>query len=141
MSNEYNYNDIIEYEDSTRDLNFEAARDWAFQHNAVFEELIDRREERTVDVEGESVTKLYRYFQIKEKPQPSQEEIDRRNKYIEISNLKNNLSNSDYIALKLAEAVAEKDDDALAELLEKYSDVLENRKIWRNRLDELLTEE
>ena len=39
-----NYNDIIEYEDCTRDLNFEAAQRWAKEHNTSFEELIDKRE-------------------------------------------------------------------------------------------------
>lgn len=40
----FNYNDIIEYEDCTRDLKFEAAQKWAREHNTSFEELIDRRE-------------------------------------------------------------------------------------------------
>ena len=59
---EFNYGDIIEYIDSTRDLHFEAARKWARTHNATFEELIDRREEK----DG----KLYRYWQILQRPQP-----------------------------------------------------------------------
>ena len=141
MSKEYSYNDIIEYEDNTRDLNFEAARNWASKHNATFEELIDRRENRTIEIEGENVTKLYRYFQIKERPQLTQEESDRRNKFVEISFLKNNLKNSDYVALKLAEATAEKNDELVNSLLQEYSEVLENRKAWRNRLNELLSQE
>ena len=59
---DYNYGDIIEYIDTTRDLNFEAAQKWAFKHNVDFTEQVEKREEK----EG----KLYRYFQIGEEPVP-----------------------------------------------------------------------
>ena len=59
---DYNYGDIIEYIDTTRDLNFEAAQKWAFIHNVDFTEQVEKREEK----EG----KLYRYFQIGEEPAP-----------------------------------------------------------------------
>lgn len=59
---DFNYRDIIEYIDNTRDLNFEAAQKWAFNHNVSFTEQIEKREEK----EG----KLYRYFQIGEEPTP-----------------------------------------------------------------------
>lgn len=35
---EFNFNQTIEYEDCTRDLNFEAAQRWAYEHGAAFEE-------------------------------------------------------------------------------------------------------
>lgn len=59
---DFNYGDIIEYIDKTRDLNFEAAQKWAFNHNVNFTEQVEKREEK----EG----KLYRYFQIGEEPTP-----------------------------------------------------------------------
>ena len=53
----FNYNDIIEYVDGTRDLNFEEARDWASSHNTTFNELVDKR----------NLPK--RYFQIGSEPE------------------------------------------------------------------------
>ena len=41
---EFNYNQIIEYTDGTRDLNFEAAQKWAREHGTSFEEDISKRE-------------------------------------------------------------------------------------------------
>lgn len=135
---EFNYGDIIEYIDSTRDLHFEAARKWTRTHNATFEELIDRREER------DGV--LYRYWQILQRPEPepyipTPEEEAERERQERIYELHQSLEETDYVALKLAEAVAEKDDDALAEMLEEYADVLANRKAWREELSELLADE
>lgn len=59
---EYNFNQTIEYEDCTRDLNFEAARRWAAEHGAAFEEDIVAR--KTVG------GKLMRYFVIGSEPAP-----------------------------------------------------------------------
>ena len=59
---EYNFNQTIEYEDCTRDLNFEAARRWAAEHGAAFAEDIAAR--KTVN------GRLMRYFVIGEKPAP-----------------------------------------------------------------------
>lgn len=59
---EFTYNQTIEYEDCTRDLNFEAARRWAAEHGAAFEEDIVAR--KTVN------GRLMRYFVIGEKPAP-----------------------------------------------------------------------
>lgn len=36
---EFNYNDIIEYVDGTRDLHFEEARQWCNENNALFLEI------------------------------------------------------------------------------------------------------
>ena len=135
---EFNYGDIIEYIDSTRDLHFEAARKWARTHNATFEELIDRREER------DGI--LYRYWQILKRPEPepyipTPEEEAERKRQERIAELRQSLEETDYVALKLAEVVAEKDEEALAEMLEEYADVLANRKAWREELSELLGEE
>ena len=59
---EFNYNQIIEYIDGTRDLNFEAARKWASEHGTTFEEDVAARQ----TVNG----KLMRYFVIGEEPAP-----------------------------------------------------------------------
>lgn len=57
---DFNFNQTIEYEDSTRDLNFEAARRWATEHGATFEEDVAAR--KTVN------GKLMRYFVIGSEP-------------------------------------------------------------------------
>ncbi len=59
---EFTYNQTIEYEDCTRDLNFEAAQRWAYEHGATFEEDVAAR--KTVN------GKLMRYFVIGEEPAP-----------------------------------------------------------------------
>ena len=59
---EFTYNQTIEYEDCTRDLNFEAARRWAAEHGAAFAEDIAAR--KTVN------GRLMRYFVIGEEPAP-----------------------------------------------------------------------
>lgn len=41
---EFTYNQIIEYIDGTRDLNFEAAQKWAQEHGTSFEEDVSKRE-------------------------------------------------------------------------------------------------
>ena len=40
----FTYNQIIEYIDGTRDLNFEAAQRWAQEHGTSFEEDVSKRE-------------------------------------------------------------------------------------------------
>ena len=41
---DFTYNQVIEYIDRTRDLNFEAAQKWAQEHGTSFEEDISKRE-------------------------------------------------------------------------------------------------
>lgn len=138
LLNKFNYNDIIEYIDATYDENFQEAKHWAQEHNATFEELIDRREEK----DG----KLYRYWQILKRPEPepyvpTPEEEAERKRQERIYKLRQSLEETDYVALKLAEVIAEKDEEALTQMLEEYADVLTNRKAWREELSELLTDE
>ena len=40
----FNFNEIIEYIDGTRDLNFEAAQKWAQEHGTTFVEDVTKRE-------------------------------------------------------------------------------------------------
>lgn len=75
MEQEYNYNQIIEYIDATWDENFNAAKEWALNHNTSFEELMDLRD----------LPK--RYFQIGPEYVPSEEHLKNlvrtvRNQYL-----------------------------------------------------------
>lgn len=47
------------------------------------------------------------------------------------------LRNTDYIAMKMAEAIAYGDTDLLEEYKYKYADILKKRKIWRVKINEL----
>ncbi len=59
---EFTYNQTIEYEDCTRDLNFEAAQRWAQERGTTFFENVSAR--KTVG------GKLMRYFVIGSEPAP-----------------------------------------------------------------------
>ena len=70
---EFAYNQVIEYQDRTLDLNFEAARSWAKSHNTTFEENLSARtrvEKEFEDEQGVKHTKsvLMRYFKIGDEP-------------------------------------------------------------------------
>ena len=78
---DFNYNQTIEYIDGTRDLNFEAARKWAYEHNTTFEEDVDKREPYEQEYEEECMKPeggieicvaktptVKRYFKIGSKP-------------------------------------------------------------------------
>ena len=89
---DFTYNQTIEYTDGTRDLNFEAARKWARENGATFEEDISKREPYELEHEetymnpetGSTETRVVkspsikRFFVIGEKPapvpEPTQEE-------------------------------------------------------------------
>lgn len=47
------------------------------------------------------------------------------------------LRNTDYIAMKMVEAIASEDVNLLEEYKNKYADVLKKRKIWRAKIDKL----
>lgn len=61
---------------------------------------------------------------------------------LRISELKTFLRDSDYVANKITEAIAEylttNDDSELNSLLNEYSEVLNNRKLWRKEINELI---
>ena len=81
---EFTYNQIIEYIDGTRDLNFEAAQRWAQDHGTSFEEDVAKREPYEQEHEetymnpttGETEVKtvssptLKRFFVIGDEPKP-----------------------------------------------------------------------
>lgn len=70
---EFNYEDIIEYIDCTRDLYFESARNWAYSHNTTFEELMHMRDlpKRYFQIGPEPETPI-----IPPQPEPSEPTIE-----------------------------------------------------------------
>ena len=71
------------------------------------------------------------YYEVVEIPEPTAEEKAFAEAQAEYQQLLQKLSETDYVAAKLAEGVATKDE---------YAEVLANRQTWRTRIDELLTQ-
>lgn len=69
--------------------------------------------------------------------EPSAEELARQAKLSEIASLKAQLSATDYIVIKIAEALANNDDATVAALKTEYATELANRVSWRARINEL----
>ena len=67
-------------------------------------------------------------------PEPTQEEIEKQQISEQIEQLKAELSETDYVALKLSEALAEGTQD---EILDEYADVLARRKELRAQINSL----
>lgn len=63
--------------------------------------------------------------------------LHRENTKSQIAELKAQLVASDYVALKMSEAIALNDAELLGLLKVKYKDKLEERQAIRNRIDEL----
>lgn len=55
----------------------------------------------------------------------------------EINELKGKLSSTDYIVLKIAEETAYGNAETVSKLKETYATELTNRKVWRDRINEL----
>lgn len=70
-------------------------------------------------------------------PEPTEEQKTAIAKARQIAELKKNLADTDYIVLKMAEAVAENDNELLNELKSEYSVKLAQRKEWRYQLNNL----
>ena len=68
---------------------------------------------------------------------PTQQELALQEKQRQIASLKAQLSATDYIVLKIAEALAEGDSEAVTALEEEYATELANRKAWRAQINEL----
>lgn len=69
--------------------------------------------------------------------EPTEEQKAKIEKARQIAELKKNLADTDYIVLKMAEAVAENDNELLNELKLEYSVKLAQRKEWRYQLNNL----
>ena len=119
---DFNYNEIIEYIDDTFDENFEEAKKWVKEHNTTLEELVERRTVR----DGS----LYRYFQIGKDfrtSEPTEEQV----KMQKITQLKRQLSLTDYAVIKIAEGAATK---------EEYAELIAQRRQWRQEINNLEAE-
>ena len=119
---DFNYNEIIEYVDDTFDENFEEAKKWAKAHNTTLEELLERRTVRN--------GLLYRYFQIGgdfRALEPTEEQV----KMQKITQLKRQLSLTDYAVIKIAEGAATK---------EEYAELIAQRRQWRQEINNLEAE-
>ena len=86
--------------------------------------------ERITPEEWEALTAVPVY-------EPTAEELHIKEVNEEIATLKRHLADTDYIALKLAEALAKNDVDAVASILSIYEAELANREAWRARINEL----
>ena len=78
-----------------------------------------------------------RRYKIVEIPKPTEKELAQQ----EIAELKQKLADTDYISNKLSEAVskyiATGDNTEVVELRTKYSKQLEDRQLWRDRINEI----
>lgn len=70
-------------------------------------------------------------------PELTAEQKAKLEKSRQIAELKKNLADTDYIVLKMAEAIAENDNELLNELKLEYSVKLTQRKEWRYQLNNL----
>ena len=95
---QYSYNQTIEYIDGTRDLNFEAARKWAQENGATFEEDIEAR----VTVGGV----LKRYFVIGAEPEKPEPTVAEKNEQIRQQRQSRFRIEADPLKLDYDEAVA-----------------------------------
>ena len=68
---------------------------------------------------------------------PTAEELELRRKQNRIAELKKLLADTDYVALKLAEAIAKGTSEAI---LTEYAEVFTNRDAWRAEINELEAE-
>ena len=90
--------------------NYDEAYQYVMGNGYTIEEIEPKGEERQ--------------FKIVEIPQPTEEEL----KQARISELKAKLSETDYVVIKIAEGEA---------TTEEYTEVLANRKAWREEIREL----
>ena len=69
--------------------------------------------------------------------EPTEEQKAKIEKARQIAELKKKLDNTDYIVLKIAEALADGDTETVAALKTTYATELANRKAWREQINEL----
>ena len=77
------------------------------------------------------------YNKLTHPPEPTEEQKAKLEKARQIAELKKNLADTDYIVLKMAEAITENDNELLNELKLEYSVKLSQRKEWRHQLNNL----
>ena len=70
-------------------------------------------------------------------PELTAEQKAAQEKARQIAELKGKLLATDYIVLKIAEAVAESNSEQVAQLRLTYANELNNRKVWRKQINNL----
>lgn len=119
------------FEDEEIEFVIQEAQDAFYDEdgNIIREATEEVREKQIFPVEktrGVTKTVTVRHYQIVEIPQfePTDDEL----KQVRISELKQKLSETDYVVIKIAEGEA---------TAEEYSEVLANRKAWRAEINQL----
>jgi len=69
--------------------------------------------------------------------EPTEEQKAKLEKARQIAELKSKLLATDYIVLKIAEAIAENNSEQVAQLRLTYANELNNRKVWREQINNL----
>ena len=141
---EFNFNQTIEYEDCTRDLNFEAARRWAAEHRASFEEDISKREpyghehEETymnpetneTEVKLVKTPTIKRFFVIGDEPkpyvppEPTDEELQTRARQIRNAYMESTQNRIDRYRNQKEAGIVTTDSEATYKLLLQYTQYL-----------------
>ena len=73
----------------------------------------------------------------KPKFKPTDEQKAAIERQRQIAALKQKLADTDYIVLKIAEAISENDTETVEQLKQTYAVELNNRKVWRNEINKL----
>lgn len=127
------------YDENTGVIEITPFYDEEKEKNLPYIELTFEEWERELSTCSYGFKKAYRdgkIIEVADEELQASEEYKSFQKEIEITNLKNYLSETDYIIAKLNEAKIE--DDALFEELKiKYADELQKRKETRERIKEL----
>ena len=77
------------------------------------------------------------YNKLTRPPELTEEQKAKLEKARQIAELKKNLADTDYIVLKIAEAIAESNSEQVAQLRLTYANELNNRKVWRKQINNL----
>ena len=127
------------YDENTGVIEVTPFYDEEKEKNLPYIELTFEEWERDLSTCSYGFKKAYRdgkIIEVADKEVQASEEYKNLQKEIEITNLKNYLSETDYIITKLNEAKIE-DDALFEELKTKYADELQKRKEARERINEL----
>ena len=127
------------YDENTGVIEVTPFYDEEKEKNLPYIELTFEEWERDLSTCSYGFKKAYRdgkIIEVVDEEVQASEEYQKNIKEIEVSELKNYLSETDYIITKLNEAKIE-DDALFEELKTKYADELQKRKEARERINEL----
>ena len=77
------------------------------------------------------------FNELSKLPEPTEEQKAKIEKARQIAELKKKLADTDYMVLKIAEALADGDTETVAALKTTYATELANRKAWREEINVL----